>query len=54
MYVTITSNELSISITHSRANNHDSIKFIEAMKRILDLVAVIDSLKQIKHCFADK
>ena len=53
MHVIVASNGLLVSITFSRANNHDSTKFVETMERILDLMTR-DSLKQIKHCFADK
>ena len=51
--VIVASNILSISITHSCANNHNSTKLIETMEHILDFMTR-DSLKQIKHCFADK
>ena len=47
------SNGLPISMTLSRANKHDSTKFIDTMEHILDFLTR-DSLKQIKHCFADK
>ena len=53
MHVIVASNVLAISITFSRANNYDSTKLIEIMKHILDSMTR-DSLKQIKHCFADK
>ena len=49
----ITSNRLLISIVNSPVNNHNSTKFIETMEHILDFMAR-DSLKQIRHCFADK
>ena len=51
--VIVTSNGLSISMTIERVNKHDSTKFIETMEHLLDFMTH-DSLKHIKHCFADK
>ena len=51
--VIVASDGLPISILISAANNHDSTKFIVTMEHILDFLTR-DSLKQIKHCFADK
>ena len=40
-------------MTIERVNKHDSTKFIETMEHLLDFMTH-DSLKHIKHCFADK
>ena len=53
IHIIVTSIGLPISIVISAANNHDSTKFIETMEHILDFMTR-DSLKQIRHCFADK
>ena len=49
----VASNGLPLSMMLERANKHDSTKFIETMEHLLDFLTR-DSLKQIKHCFADK
>ena len=47
------SNILPISIVISSANIHDSAKFMDIMKSILDFLDY-NSIKQIVSCFADK
>ena len=49
----VASNGLPLSMMLERVNKHDSTKFIETMEHLLDFLTR-DSLKQIKHCFADK
>ena len=51
--IVLSSNVLPVVLVTTPINNHDSIKFVEMMEHILNFVTC-DSIKQIKHCFADK